>query len=428
MTKTLIIHTETKQNPRNLPASYGRTVQSKLEEAEGLAHAISLDICKSEIVNINKIAPSTHIGKGKVEEYASYVKAESIDLVIINTDISPIQQRNLETALNCKVIDRTALILEIFGERAQTKEGSLQVELASLEYQKSRLVRSWTHLERQRGGGGFLGGPGETQIESDRRAINTRINNIKGHLKKVVKTRDLHRKSRKKVPYPIVALVGYTNAGKSTLFNYITKSDVFAQDALFATLDPTMRLIELPSKDKIIMSDTVGFISELPTQLVAAFRATLEEVIEADIILHVRDISHQDTESQKQDVIDIVTSLGVEEKIMKSAIEVLNKIDLLDDEYRQNLIDKSSNKLEIACISAVSGQGVEDLLESIAKMVTAEHLTKEVVLDIKDGQILAWIYKNSEVISRHDDEYSIKLSIKISAKDFGRLNKMMQKD
>ncbi|MDG2284806.1 MAG: GTPase HflX, partial [Alphaproteobacteria bacterium] len=316
----------------------GREAEERLEEALGLARAIDLDIEYSEVVRVNKPRPATLFGMGVVERFEQFIEASEIEVVIIDRPLSPIQQRNLERAWHCKVIDRTALILEIFGARARTHEGRLQVELAAQTFQRSRLVRSWTHLERQRGGAGFLGGPGESQIELDRRQIDDRIIQLKRGLERVVKTRSLHRAARKRTPYPIVAFVGYTNAGKSTLFNRLTESDVFAQDMLFATLDPTMRRLTLPSGREIILSDTVGFISDLPTHLVAAFRATLEEVLEADIIVHVRDISHPETEYQKQDVEAVLDDLRVLERMRSGrSLEVLNKIDLMAAEDRDGL-------------------------------------------------------------------------------------------
>jgi GTP-binding protein HflX len=398
-----------------------RTQESKLEEAKGLALAIDLEIVNAENVVLQKMVPATYIGSGKVNEYSEFVQGNEIDLLIFNDQLTPIQQRNLEVALKCKVIDRTALILEIFGERANTKEGTLQVELAAQEYQKSRLVRSWTHLERQRGGGGFMGGPGEKQIESDRRAISERITNIKKKIKKVSQTREIQRRSRKKVPYDVVALVGYTNAGKSTLFNNITGANVYAEDKLFATLDPTMRLLKLPSGRKIIMSDTVGFISDLPTQLVAAFRATLEEVVEADVVLHVRDVSNPDSAEQKKDVLNVMKSLGLEEKIQDNLIEVLNKIDLLDDDEKEFL----KNKKDILPVSAITGEGVEGLFEKIDKKLSEKFLQEEISLSCDNGKAIAWVYAKSKIISEERDEDVINMKILISQKDFGMLQKML---
>ncbi len=330
-----------------------RLPEERLEEACGLARAIGLEIIFNQKVNLRAIRPSTYLGKGKVEELATAIQNHKVELVIVDTPLNPGQQRNLEKAWKCKVIDRTALILEIFGERARTKEGVLQVELAALEYQKTRLVRSWTHLERQRGGLGFVGGPGETQIEIDRRLINDRIAKIKKQLQKVSRTRGLHRHARQAVPYPIVALAGYTNAGKSTLFNRLTGAQVMEADMLFATLDPTMRQVSLPSGQRVILSDTVGFISDLPTELVAAFRATLEEVVAADLVLHVRDVAHRDTAAQKADVLAILEMLGVTAPI----IEVRNKIDLLEE---APAVEK-----DVIPVSAQTGEGCDALLEAI---------------------------------------------------------------
>lgn len=412
--KTIVIHPDLKSHHQ----PDARTLESKLEEANGLAMAINLEIALSQIVHLQSITPASYIGKGKVDELAVFIEENGVELAIINEHITPVQQRNLEKIWNCKVIDRTALIIEIFGARANTKEGSLQVELAALEYQKSRLVRSWTHLERQRGGGGFIGGPGETQIESDRRAIKDKISMLKKQLKKVVQTRELHRESRRKVPYPIVALVGYTNAGKSTLFNKITGAHVLAEDKLFATLDPTMRLIKLPSGRKAILSDTVGFISDLPTDLVAAFRATLEEVVEADIILHVRDVSNHDREAHKQDVLSILAYLGIKPDTGNNMLEVLNKIDLLDDP----LNDEESLSTPV---SAITGQGIDKLLLLIDEKLDADNKRMELDVDAGNGKVIAWIYAHATVHEQHEDNGRIYFNISISDKDIGRLKKMM---
>lgn len=351
-----------------LPGSHrdSRPPEGRVEEAVGLAAAIDLDVVEGMHFRITRPTPATLMGSGKVEELGQWITAHSIVLVIIDVPLSPIQQRNLERAWKCKVIDRTALILEIFGERAQTREGQLQVELAALNYQKSRLVRSWTHLERQRGGFGFLGGPGESQLEIDKRLIRGRIATIKHDLEKVVKTRNLHRSRRKKTRQPVVALVGYTNAGKSTLFNRLTGAGVYAENKLFATLDPTLRAVRMEGGMTFILSDTVGFISNLPTELVAAFRATLEEVTEADLILHVRDITHAETEAQRDDVLAVLESLGMEETMSERGIEVLNKADLLNRDEREHLQNEIIRQQQPAVlISASQGEGIRDLLRAI---------------------------------------------------------------
>jgi GTPase len=377
-----------------------RTPEARLEEAVGLARAIDLTVVESGLVTLSEIRPATYIGKGKVDEIAGLAKSMSASIVVMDCPLSPVQQRNLEKVWNTKVIDRTGLILEIFGRRARTREGALQVELAHLTYQKSRLVRSWTHLERQRGGFGFLGGPGETQIEADRRIIEERIARIEVELDKVKRTRRLHRDSRKRVPYPIVALVGYTNAGKSTLFNRMTAARVLSADMLFATLDPTLRAIELPHGAKVIMSDTVGFISELPTMLVAAFRATLEEVIEADVILHVRDISHEDSEAQLRDVEKILGELDVAATDGR-VIEVWNKLDRLDRAGRErvlNLAGRQTSDRRPVPVSALTGEGVDRLVDAIEARLSESRLTLEVSIDPADGAGLSWLYRHSEVL------------------------------
>ncbi|MBP0583146.1 GTPase HflX [Labrys sp. LIt4] len=383
-----------------------RSPEAKLDEAVGLAGAIDLNVVGAVVVTLGEIRPSTYIGKGKVDEIKAVVEAEDITLVLMDCALSPVQQRNLEKAWGAKVIDRTGLILEIFGRRARTKEGTLQVELAHLNYQKGRLVRSWTHLERQRGGGGFLGGPGETQIESDRRLLQDRIVKLERELEQVKRTRALHRVSRRKVPYPIVALVGYTNAGKSTLFNRLTRAEVLAEDMLFATLDPTLRALKLPHGTKAILSDTVGFISELPTMLVAAFRATLEEVLEANVILHVRDISHGDTEAQASDVRSILNSLGIEEGTGQAVIEVWNKVDLLEAPAREALLTASRRDGENRpiVVSAVTGEGVPALLDRVEAVVAAGRLTLSVDIPPADGAGLAWLHANTDVLARETDE------------------------
>jgi len=379
-----------------------RTPQAQLEEAVGLAAAIDLDVRASGVVPVPQPRPATLFGSGKVEELAGVVRMEDAELVIVDHPLSPVQQRNLETAWQAKVLDRTGLILEIFGERARTREGRLQVELAHLVYQKSRLVRSWTHLERQRGGFGFLGGPGETQIESDRRLLSERINKIQKELDHVRQTRTLHRKSRQRVPYPAVALVGYTNAGKSTLFNTLTGAEVLAQDILFATLDPTIRALALPNGSKSVMSDTVGFISDLPTTLVAAFRATLEEVQEADLVLHVRDISDSATASQRADVNSVLAELGIQaDDEPDRVLEVWNKADLLDPAELEHANNEAPRHNAIL-VSAVTGLGLDRLLEEIETRLNRRRQTLEIVVQPQEGALSNWIYENCEVISRSD--------------------------
>jgi GTPase len=378
-----------------------RTPKARLEEAVGLARAIDLTVVESGLVTLSEIRPATYIGKGKVDEIAGLAKSVSASIVVMDCPLSPVQQRNLEKAWNTKVIDRTGLILEIFGRRARTREGALQVELAHLTYQKSRLVRSWTHLERQRGGFGFLGGPGETQIEADRRVIEERIARIEVELDKVKRTRKLHRDSRKRVPYPIVALVGYTNAGKSTLFNRMTAARVLSADMLFATLDPTLRAIELPHGARVIMSDTVGFISELPTMLVAAFRATLEEVIEADVILHVRDISHDDSEAQLRDVEKVLSELDIAATDGR-VIEIWNKLDRLDGAGRERVLNlaarQTSDRRPIPVSALTGAEGIDRLVDAIEARLSESRLTLEVSIDPADGAGLSWLYRHSEVL------------------------------
>lgn len=396
-----------------------RHPDARLAEAIGLANAIGLNIIEAVNVPIRTIRSSTLFGKGKVQELADIIEAKKIGLAIIDHAITPVQQQSLEEEWNCKVLDRTGLILEIFGERAQTKEGRLQVELAHLNYQKSRLVRSWTHLERQRGGLGFVGGPGETQIEADRRMIQLRVNNLEKDLEKVRRTRVLHRAKRKKIPHPVIALVGYTNAGKSTLFNMLTGAGVVAKDQLFATLDPTMRQLVLPGGTKVILSDTVGFISSLPTHLVASFRATLEEVVEADIILHVRDIADPDTAAQAKDVMAIMGQLGLDDgESRERIVEVWNKIDLLDPESLEAIRatrTQSDHANAPILVSSVSGEGTNALMEAIELLISGSENTIEILLKVDEMAQLAWVYENASVIARDDrEDGSVKLELRAS--------------
>ena len=412
----------------------GDDAESRLEEGQGLAHAIGIEVVDAFILPIRAVRPATLFGEGQVERIGVAINLSDADLLIVDGSLSAIQQRNLEEKLKVKVIDRTGLILEIFGERAATAEGRLQVELAHLDYQAGRLVRSWTHLERQRGGFGFLGGPGETQIEADRRMIRNRMGRLRKELEQVRRTRGLHRDRRQRAPWPIIALVGYTNAGKSTLFNRLTGAGVMAEDLLFATLDPTMRAIRLPGIDKAILSDTVGFISDLPTQLVAAFRATLEEVTAADVIVHVRDVANPASASQKREVEELLAELGVlgEDGTAVPVVEAWNKWDLLSPDeraMRRDLIAAEVPKVPVVPLSAVTGEGTADLLERLGTLLTGEAQVLELTVPMADGQRLAWLHANGEVLSEREieDEGGVpgwRVQVRLSPRDLGRFTRL----
>lgn len=402
------------------------SAESRLAEAIGLSLAINLNVVFTESPKIREIKPATFFSGTFIENIKQKAEINDIRLMIVDATLTPIQQRNLEKALNLKVIDRTALILEIFGERAQTNEGKLQVALAHLTYQRSRLVRSWTHLERQRGGAGFLGGPGEKQIELDRRIIDEKIIKIKKELEKVKNTRELQRGNRRKVPYPIVALVGYTNAGKSSLFNRLSGSNVLSENMLFATLDPTLRKVTLPSGREVIFSDTVGFISDLPHELVMAFRSTLEEVLEADIVVHVRDISNADTDLQRADVLEVLHNLGLKQiENADNYIEVLNKIDLLTTDEKAILTHKLSNQSKtLLAVSATTGQGCDTLLKTIDAKLTAHNKIYQIEADVGNGKLQSWLYTNAEVINKMQTDEKLVFSVKIGATEAAKLSKI----
>ena len=418
MMRVSVIHPDIANNIKR------RSSKNSLAEAISLVNALDVEIFHSVVDPIRKPNAATLFGSGKMEELKQIFIAEDVGLVMIDGSLTPVQQRNLEKIWDLKVLDRTGLILEIFGDRAQTREGVLQVDLAALNYQRSRLVRSWTHLERQRGGLSFVGGAGETQIESDRRQIDDAIVRLKKQLEKVAKTRGLHRAARKKIPYPIVALVGYTNAGKSTLFNRMTGADVFAKDMLFATLDPTMREVELPSGQKIILSDTVGFISELPTQLIAAFRATLEEVLDANLILHVRDISHEETQAQADDVKDILNDLNITSHAKADMIEVWNKTDLLSDKDWVGAKNTSSRHDKVQAVSAVTGYGLKNLLAEIEICLQEVTINDIIILAFSEGGRRAWLYEQAVVNKEITNLNTLELSVTWTSKQAAQFLKI----
>jgi GTP-binding protein HflX len=397
-----------------------RSAEARLEEAEGLAEAIGIVVASARSFRLRSIRPATLLGKGQVEEIGALARSEQAGLLIVDAPLNPVQQKNLEEESGTKVIDRTGLILEIFGERAVTAEGRLQVELAHLDYQAGRLVRSWTHLERQRGGFGFLGGPGETQIEADRRLIRERMARIRRELDQVKRTRSLHRGRRQRAPWPVIALVGYTNAGKSTLFNRLTGEAVFAENLLFATLDPTMRDIRLPGFDKAILSDTVGFVSDLPTELIAAFRATLEEVRSADLLVHVRDMAHPDSEAQRDDVADVLGSLGLAEEGAPPRIEAWNKLDLLSDEGRGRLAGEAKRRTDVVPISALTGEGVDALREAMAARLRSGEEVHRIRLAASDGGKIAWLHARGEVLDQQLEHDEVQLSVRLSPDNWAR--------
>lgn len=420
--RAIVVHPHLKSERLDESAAAAR-----VEEAVGLACAIDLEVVHAEAVALASWRPATLVGEGTVTRLKGAIAEGRVALVVIDRTLSPIQQRNLEKAWACKVVDRTGLILEIFGARARTAEGRLQVELARLTYQRGRLVRTWTHLERQRGGRGFLAGPGETQLEADRRIIADKIERLKTQIEGVKRTRGLHRRARSRVPYPVVSLVGYTNAGKSTLFNRLVGGEVFAADMLFATLDPTMRLLALPSGQKAILSDTVGFISDIPLDLVAAFRATLEEVMGADLVLHVRDVANPQTEEQRDEVNRVLRELGLGRLVDGGlVIEVLNKVDLLSPERREPVLNQVARDPGQIAVSAWTGEGIDGLLRAIEERLATGRSQRDILLAPEDGASLAWLYRHGEVLSREDGEDGIRLSVRMSPADIARFERRQE--